>query len=275
MSRQMWMGALTATLVVAGASTASAQTIGTFRWQQQPYCNVITVTVVQAGALYQLDGFDDQCGAPTRAAVTGLAFVNPNGTIGMGLTIVASPGGLPVHLDASFALATLSGTWRDSRFGTGAWTFTPGAGAAGAARPAGPPEAPWVMAWQGAPALGQLTPFGGGCMLFGTSGTAGMYLPLPVPTGAVLTGVRIRTIDTSLSQRIAFTLTRADFVDGTPIGGTDLDQFNSVLGGNHVSTRTIAPQQTNASTIYQLVAQAPAHTGSLMFCGAQPIYTTP
>jgi hypothetical protein len=114
---------------------AVAQSLGTFRWQQQPYCNVITVNVVQAGQVYQVDGFDDQCGASTRAAVAGLAFPNPNGTIGFGLTVVTSPGGTPVHIDATISLSTLSGTWRDSSGGTGNWTFTGGGGVGGSPRP--------------------------------------------------------------------------------------------------------------------------------------------
>ncbi len=53
--------------------SATAQPLGTFRWQQQPYCNVFTVSVEQNGGIYTLDGFDDQCGAAVRAAVAGLA----------------------------------------------------------------------------------------------------------------------------------------------------------------------------------------------------------
>ncbi len=49
--------------LLPGAS-ASAQTLGTFRWQLQPFCNVLTVTVVQQGGHYQLYGTDDLCGAP-------------------------------------------------------------------------------------------------------------------------------------------------------------------------------------------------------------------
>ena len=54
-------------LVVTGSSSALAQPIGTFQWQLQPYCNALTVTVVQSGGVYTLDGFDDQCGAAVRA----------------------------------------------------------------------------------------------------------------------------------------------------------------------------------------------------------------
>ncbi len=129
---------ITLAVLCAGAlpRTATAQTVGSFRWQQQPYCNVVTLTVVQQSGIYQVDGFDDQCGAATRAAVTGMGFPNPNGTIGFGLTVVTTPGGSPLHIDATITLAALSGTWRDSSGATGAWTFTPGAAVPGSTRPA-------------------------------------------------------------------------------------------------------------------------------------------
>lgn len=44
------------------AVPATAQPLGTFRWQLQPYCNVLTLNVVQGG-VYTLDGTDDRCGA--------------------------------------------------------------------------------------------------------------------------------------------------------------------------------------------------------------------
>jgi hypothetical protein len=122
-------------LAISWPSPAAAQPLGTFRWQFQPYCNVVAVTVVQQGAQYQLDGTDDQCGAGQRASVTGLAFLNPDGSIGFGLSIVTTPGGAPVQVDASIALATLSGTWRDSTGATGAFVFTPGTAVPGRARP--------------------------------------------------------------------------------------------------------------------------------------------
>ena len=85
------------------APAASAQPLGSFRWQLQPYCNVITLAVVQQGGQYQLDGTDDQCGAAQAASVRGMAFQNLNGTIGFGLTIVTAPGGTPVHVDATIS----------------------------------------------------------------------------------------------------------------------------------------------------------------------------
>lgn len=88
----------------------AAQTIGTFRWQVQPYCNLITVVVTQVGSVYTLEGTDDQCGAAQRASVTGTAFQNPDGTIGLGFNVVAAPGGAPGHIDATITLPAASGT---------------------------------------------------------------------------------------------------------------------------------------------------------------------
>lgn len=115
------------------AAPADAQPLGTFSWQLQPYCNVVTVSVTQTGGIYTLDGFDDQCGGAQRAAVTGLASPNPDGTIGFGLTIVAAPSGVPVHVAARITLAALSGTWNDSTGASGAFAF--GARTGGGPRP--------------------------------------------------------------------------------------------------------------------------------------------
>ena len=116
------------------ATAASAQPIGMFTWQLQPFCNVLTLNVTQTGSVYTLDGYDDQCGTATRASAAGLAFLNPDGTIGMGVAIVVSPGGAPVHVGAAITLPSGSGTWRDSSGHTGPLVFSPGP-AAGSPRP--------------------------------------------------------------------------------------------------------------------------------------------
>lgn len=121
--------------VLAAADTVQAQPLGTFRWQQEPYCNVLTLNVVQNGGVYQLTGFDDECGAPARSAANGTAFQNPDGSIGMGLTVI-TPSGQSMHLDATFSISTLSGTWRSDTNATGPWVFTPGPGHPADARPA-------------------------------------------------------------------------------------------------------------------------------------------
>ena len=69
------------------------------------------------------------------ASVTGLAFPNPDGTIGFGLTVVTVPGGAPVHVDADITLASLSGAWRDSTGATGSFAFAPGGASGGSPRP--------------------------------------------------------------------------------------------------------------------------------------------
>ena len=114
--------------------SANAQPIGTFRWQLQPYCNVVTVNVTQQNAIYTLDGTDDRCAASQAASVVGVAFLHPTGMVGFGLSIVL-PGGTPVHVEATISMASLSGTWRDSAGQSGTFTFTPGGGTGGAPRP--------------------------------------------------------------------------------------------------------------------------------------------
>ena len=60
--------------VVMAAGAAAAQPLGTFQFQLLPYCNVVSLAVVQQGGQYQLDGTDNQCGVGPRASVTGLAL---------------------------------------------------------------------------------------------------------------------------------------------------------------------------------------------------------
>lgn len=124
--------------IVGGTGRATAQPLGSFTWQLQPFCNRITTQVTQNGAIYTLDGFDDQCGAGQRAPLAGIATPNPDGTIGFGLTIVTVPGGRPVHVDARIPFPTLSGPWSDSAGNSGTLVFN--GNGAGAARPA-PPSA--------------------------------------------------------------------------------------------------------------------------------------
>jgi len=54
---------------------ATAQPLGTFRWQLLPYCNVLTLNVIQQGGIYTLDGTDDGCGAAHAASAAGIAKI--------------------------------------------------------------------------------------------------------------------------------------------------------------------------------------------------------
>jgi hypothetical protein len=133
---------IVAFVVLVATDSAWAQPVGTFRWQLQPYCNVLSLNVIGEGGNYTLDGTDDLCGAMQKASAVGLAFQNPDGTIGFGLTIVTPPGGEAVHIKATINLVTLGGTWSDENGNTGLFVFTPGAGIAGSPRPAAPAPIP-------------------------------------------------------------------------------------------------------------------------------------
>jgi len=115
------------------AVSASAQTVGTFSWQLQPYCNRLTLTVTQQGGQYQLDGTDVDC-AGTPSAARGMALVLADGTVRLGLTLVSATSAAPLSIDATISLQTLGGTWRDSAGNTG--TLVYGANTGGASRPA-------------------------------------------------------------------------------------------------------------------------------------------
>jgi len=115
------------------AVSASAQTVGTFAWQLQPYCNRLTLTVTQQGGQYQLDGTDVDC-AGTPSAARGMALVLADGTVRLGLTLVSATSAAPLSIDATISLDTLGGTWRDSAGNTG--TLVYGANTGGASRPA-------------------------------------------------------------------------------------------------------------------------------------------
>jgi len=133
--------AFTALALSLAPSLAGAQSLGTFRWQLQPYCNIVTVVVTQVGSVYRLEGTDDRCGAGAdQSSVIGTAFPNPDGTIGFGLNIVSTPGGLPVPVDAEISLSTLSGTWRDGGGHSGSFVLTAGPGTGGSPRPATSPS---------------------------------------------------------------------------------------------------------------------------------------
>jgi hypothetical protein len=130
-----WATTLGVAMVLAAGGRADAQVLGTFTWQTQPYCNVLTLTVVQQGGVYQATGADNLCGAGT-APVTGTIAPGGPGAM-MGLT-VAYPTGRAAQISAAISLATVSGTWSDADGNAGAFAFN--GGGAGGARPA--PTAP-------------------------------------------------------------------------------------------------------------------------------------
>lgn len=127
-------------LVALAAPEARGQStsLGTFRWQLRPYCNVLTVQVDARGDTFHVHGTDDQCGAPSPASVRGLAFPNPDGSIGLGLTTIVVPAATAVYVDATVNAGSGSGTWRDSAGNEGAFVLTPGPSTGGSTRPVPP-----------------------------------------------------------------------------------------------------------------------------------------
>ncbi|MBP7776314.1 MAG: tail fiber domain-containing protein [Acidobacteria bacterium] len=115
------------------AVPATAQSLGTFTWQLTPYCNRVVAEVTQNGPHFEIDGYDDRCGAAQRAPLSGIATPNSDGTIGFGLTIVTL-GGTAVHVDARMSLSALSGPWFDSAGNGGTFVF--GGPGGGSPRPA-------------------------------------------------------------------------------------------------------------------------------------------
>lgn len=117
--------------MLIAAVPAAAQVIGTFTWRTEPHCNVLSLTVVQQGGVYQLTGVDDLCGAGA-VPVTGTAALTASSIV-LGFTVSATAG-RPAHITAVVSLGTFSGTWTDGDGGGGAFTFNPAA-ASGSPRP--------------------------------------------------------------------------------------------------------------------------------------------
>ncbi len=65
----------------------------------------------------------------------GTAFLNLDGTVGIGFSTVLAPGGAFVHIEARIDLASLGGQWRDSAGRGGLFTITPASGTGGTPRP--------------------------------------------------------------------------------------------------------------------------------------------
>jgi hypothetical protein len=117
--------------LMLSAPVYGQQVIGTFSWQTQPYCNVLTLTVIQQGAVYQLLGTDNLCGAG-NAPVSGTAVPSAGG-VAFGLTVSLSSGRAS-QISAAINLITLSGTWADADGNTGPLVFAGNSG--GSPRPA-------------------------------------------------------------------------------------------------------------------------------------------
>lgn len=321
-SRQVRAAVVACAIAVAGARAAQAQPLGTFRWQQQPYCNVLQVQVVQNGTAYTLNGTDDACGASRQLAVSGVAFPNPDGSIGMGLVIVTATGS-PLHLDATLTLPSASGTWRDSTGQTGAWVLTPGPAVPGGTRPAprlafpsgltaggaaignvGDPVAATdaatkaytdassagdqtyalglasralhLSAFTARTHVGVVTHDDQGCIVFDQAAGSTIRLDIPLPLGAVVSALTFNYKDSSTSA-FQVQIRAVDHVDGGTSTMSGVGTLNSSNGASGIRVETLAlslPAVT-ATRNYYISVPAPAHTGTLAFCGVRATFTIP
>jgi hypothetical protein len=116
--------------MLSGNGSALAESLGTFTWQLSPSCNVLTLTIGTEGAV---SGSDDGCGAGQRQGAVGSAYSNPDGTVGISLTIVTAAA-RPSHVQIVLAAGSASGTWKDDTGNSGTFAFNPGPSPKGSPR---------------------------------------------------------------------------------------------------------------------------------------------
>jgi hypothetical protein len=119
--------------LAAGTVPAAAQALGTFAWQIEPYCNLVTFTVTPDGAAYRLTGYDDQCGVG-KAPAAGVVTPNPDGTFTL-IFYLITPDGQAGHTTATLAPGTYSGPWEDDAGQSGTARFAPAGSSGGPPRP--------------------------------------------------------------------------------------------------------------------------------------------
>jgi hypothetical protein len=137
MAHKSWIrGAfgLAVLMVTAAAAPAAAQPLGVFRWQQQPFCNVLNLAVTATPSGFRMEGTDDQCGG-TPASAIGMAYLKADSTVGVGLTLIFSSA-VSLHIDATIIPgAGFNGSWSDSVGRAGQLLLAPGASLGGPLRP--------------------------------------------------------------------------------------------------------------------------------------------
>lgn len=112
--------------MLAAASSVSAQTVGTFRWQLSTYGSVLNLTVVQQGSIFLLSGFETQCGGNASLPVSGVAVPQANGQVFIGVTSITELG-QGLHTRAFVNLTNFNGSWSDNAGNTNQpFVFNPG-----------------------------------------------------------------------------------------------------------------------------------------------------
>ena len=104
---------LTLLALVLSATPAFAQSLGTFRWQLQPYGSVLEISVTQQGGIFLLDGIELQCGGNASLPVNGVAVPQENGSVILGLTTINEQG-RGLHTRATINTQNFNGFWSDN-----------------------------------------------------------------------------------------------------------------------------------------------------------------
>lgn len=127
------VGVCSLLLLVATSAVFAVESLGTFTWQLVPFCNVLTLALAIDGPIVTLSGYDNGCGAAERQAVIGSGYPNPNGTVGIGLTILSATA-RPSYVQILLEAGSTSGTWKDDTGHSGSFAFNPGPSPKGAPR---------------------------------------------------------------------------------------------------------------------------------------------
>lgn len=109
---------------LAAAASASAQSLGTFRWNLAPSCNVVTLVVTQTGYGFTATGFDDACGGGPPFPAHAL-FVLGDAPSVYGTMTQVLPDGSPLFTSLELSTNGFSGTWSDSAGNSGLLVFSP------------------------------------------------------------------------------------------------------------------------------------------------------
>jgi hypothetical protein len=113
-------------VLVLSATPAFSQSLGTFRWQVQPYGSVLRISVTQQGDIFLLDGVELQCGGNASLPVNGVAVPQANGSVILGLTTI-NENGRGIHTRATVNTSDFNGFYSDNAGNTNQpFVFNPG-----------------------------------------------------------------------------------------------------------------------------------------------------
>ena len=122
MSFRSMLVRITLVLAIASAAgSACAQSLGTFRWNLSPFCNVLNLTITQTPQGYSGAGFDDSCGS-TQVPIDAIFTVSGGSTV-RGTFSEILPDGSTIFTSLQLSLSGFNGTWNDSAGNSGPLIF--------------------------------------------------------------------------------------------------------------------------------------------------------